>query len=88
MNYQQIVVQVREALAKTLNIALDDEIHVKAKLKEDLGLDSMSSLSFLLELEETIQGFSVDPDTLESSHLETVESIANYVIEQQEQVSA
>ena len=42
----------------------------------------MSSLKFLMSPEENIEGFVVDPETLEMSDLETVEAIAQYIIKQ------
>ncbi len=58
------------------------DVHINSKLKDDLGLDSMSSLTFLMALEDNIDGFVVNPDNLEVEHLTTVETIANYVNQQ------
>lgn len=77
-----IVEKVRNVLATTLNSISLDEIGLKSKLKEDLGLDSMSSLTFLMALEDNIEGFLVDPDTLDARDLENVESISLYVAKQ------
>jgi acyl carrier protein len=70
---------IKNALVTTLNLTEDTEIHVETKLKEDLGLDSMSTLSFLMALEEGLPGFMVDPDTLDTRHLVTVCSVMEYV---------
>lgn len=78
----EIVVQVKIALAKTLNIGSGDEIDVHAKLKEKYGLDSMTSLTFLMALEESIPGFIVNPDTLEAEYLETADGVVNYVVKE------
>jgi acyl carrier protein len=52
---------------------------MESRLKDDLGLDSMSTLSFLMSLEDNLPGFAVDPDTLDANHLETVASVMEYV---------
>lgn len=69
---------VMQSLANTLNMEADN-IKPTDKLKEELGLDSMSSLIFLMNLEDTINRFHIDPDTLDSEYLETVMSITQYV---------
>ncbi|OGT45646.1 MAG: hypothetical protein A3E82_09135 [Gammaproteobacteria bacterium RIFCSPHIGHO2_12_FULL_38_11] len=70
---------VKNALASTLNLSNNLCINSNAYLKEDLQLDSMSSLMFLMRLEESIEGFFVDPETIEMRDLETVSSVINYV---------
>ena len=71
--------QVKNALASTLNLSSIALIDSHARLREDLQLDSMSSLMFLMKLEENIKGFFVDPETLEMRDLETVSSVVNYI---------
>lgn len=73
---------VKIALAKTLSLSDTASIAMHHNLRSDLQLDSMSSLMFLMKLEENIEGFLVDPDTLEMRHLETVSSVVNYVNQQ------
>lgn len=73
---EQLVIN---ALASTLNFSNISSIESNHRLRDDLALDSMSSLMFLMKLEETIEGFYVDPETLEMSDLETVSSVSNYV---------
>jgi acyl carrier protein len=70
---------VSKTLRDTLNLTETETISTDSRLKEDLGLDSMSSLTFLMALEESITGFYVDPDTLEPDHLADVKSIVSYV---------
>lgn len=70
---------VKNALATTLKISNSSVIQANQNLKNDLQLDSMSSLMFLMKLEETINGFYVDPETLQMQDLETVSSVVNYV---------
>ena len=77
-----IVNQVIEALVKTLNLPISERVVPSTKLKEDLGLDSMSSLTFLIALEDMISDFSINPDTLDTNHLETVQSVVDYVTQE------
>jgi acyl carrier protein len=76
---EKTIEQIKNALFKTLKLSSNEEITAKTKLKEDLGLDSMSSLTFLMTLEDNIPGFVVDPDTLDADYLSTVGSITDYV---------
>jgi len=73
--------KVKQTLAETLNLKSTENIHKNTHLKEDLGLDSMSSLTFLMALEDSIDGFTVDADTLDVEHLVSVESITGYVMQ-------
>ncbi len=70
---------VCQSIREILHLEKDCNISLHSKLKEDLGLDSMSTLSFLMSLEENLDGFVVDPDTLDANHLETIETVINYV---------
>ncbi|EKD92256.1 MAG: hypothetical protein ACD_29C00097G0004 [uncultured bacterium] len=70
---------VKSALASTLNFSDIVSIDKNHHLKKDLQLDSMSSLMFLMKLEETIDGFYVDPETLQMQDLETVSSVVRYI---------
>lgn len=70
---------VKNALASALSFSNTESINSSSHLKNDLQLDSMSSLMFLMKLEETIDGFYVDPETLEMRDLETVNTIVNYI---------
>lgn len=77
---EEISLAVKQALIKVLALEPGFEIKPHFKLRDDLGLDSMTSLMFLMTLEEAIDGFVVNPNTLEIENLETVESITNYVL--------
>ena len=70
---------VKNALACTLNLSDTKHILATQRLRDDLQLDSMSSLMFLMKLEESIDGFFVDPETLEMKDLETVSSVVQYI---------
>lgn len=71
--------QITIALSRALNGKPLDNITLNTKLREDLGLDSITSLTFLMALEEVIEGFIVDPETLNMDDLECVQTIAKYV---------
>lgn len=75
----QTEIMVKNALAETLNLSNINGIESMHRLRDDLQLDSMSSLMFLMKLEESIEGFYVDPETLKMKDLETVSSVTNYI---------
>jgi len=49
-------------------------------LKNDLGIDSLSSMFFLTYLEDNIRGFEVNADTIEARHFNTLQTIFDYVV--------
>lgn len=77
-----IINRVKAALADTLKLQSIESISDEARLKEDLGLDSMLSLTFLMALEDNIEGFIVDAETLEADDLQSVSTISLYVSQQ------
>jgi acyl carrier protein len=79
MQKDQLIVAIREALAEVAKLPSIDAIDNLASLREDYGLDSMSSLTFLLLLEEKVSGFMVNAETLEERHLQNVLSVAEYI---------
>ena len=79
---ENVAPQVIKVLAETLKLNNSNEIKHDANLRDELGLDSMSSLMLLINLEERIDGFHVDPDTLNSDDLSTVATIIHYVSKQ------
>lgn len=76
---QQTEMLVKDALASALNYSDASIINLDDHLRTDFQMDSMSSLMFLMKLEENINGFFVDPETLQLSDLETVSSVVNYI---------
>jgi len=76
---ENIISKVKQALVSVLKIAPQQELLPTTQLKEDLGLDSMSSLTFLMALEDLIEGFVINPETLDVDHLHTIQTISNYV---------
>ncbi len=81
---QEIIEKVKKVLMQMFNIKQEEHIQLHTKLKDGLGLDSMSSLTFLMALEDSIEGFVVDPDTLDNQDLLNVETISRYVHNQLE----
>lgn len=70
---------VKTALADALDYSDGSFIQSNFHLKNDLKLEPMETLMFLIKLEELIDGFYVDPDTFRAADLETVSSITRYV---------
>jgi acyl carrier protein len=77
-----VIAKIKAALSAALGGKSMEDVQPEMRLKEEVGLDSMTSLTFLMALEEKINGFSVDPETLESHDLETIKSVALYVEKQ------
>lgn len=70
---------VKDALMNTVVDIDPSRIHHHAHLRNDLHVDSMGAIMLLIRLEETIDGFYVDPETCCSADLETVSSITDYI---------
>jgi acyl carrier protein len=77
----------RESPSQTVRRVLADITHNDAvlamdldtTLRDDLGIDSMTSLTFLMALEDSIDDFAVDAETLEADHFRTIGTICDYV---------
>lgn len=82
--HSELMQAVTHALQKTLNTSAGTKMLPETRLKDDLGLDSMTSLTFLMALEETLEGFHVDPETLNMDDLDTIQSITTYIAKQLE----
>ena len=52
----------------------EEDITLQSKIKEDLGLDSLSLVSFLVELEEAL-GFELDMSDLDPEKISVVADI-------------
>ena len=70
---------IKEGLVDSITNLDINTISEESHLKNDLGIDSLSSMFFLTYLEDNIPGFAVNPDTIEARHFNTVESICDYV---------
>jgi acyl carrier protein len=84
MDRTNIIATVRRVLAEITQNKAALENDLDTSLKEELGIDSMTSLTFLMALEDNIEGFVVDANTLEAEHFQTIGSICGYVISQLE----
>ena len=75
----EILNTVKEGLVDSITNLDINTITATSHLKNDLGLDSLSSMFFLTYLEDNLPGFAVNPDTIEARHFNTVESICAYI---------
>ena len=48
-------------------------------MKNDLGIDSVSSMDLLIYLEDHIDGFVVEANTLEARHFNTPATMTEYI---------
>ncbi len=56
----------------------EDAITLDAKLKDDLGADSIDAVQIIMDLEET---FSIEIDDDNAENIQTVGDLVNYVSE-------
>jgi diaminopimelate decarboxylase len=68
-------------LREILRISPDKSITANSHLRDDLGLDSLTSVQILIGLEDDVEGFIVNPETIEPRCFNTVETLSNYVQE-------
>ncbi len=80
MNTQHILNTIKDALLDSIPNITKEQIVIDSHLKNDLGIDSLSSMFFLTYLEDNIQGFVVNADTIEARHFNTVQTIFEYVL--------
>lgn len=79
MDKTAIIDLIKKSLVETLKLPVATPIPTDIVLRDDFGLDSMSSLSFLIKLENHIPGFIVNPETLEENDLDTIETVYAYI---------
>lgn len=84
----QIIETVKKGLVDSITNLDVHTISETSHLKNDLGLDSLSSMFFLTYLEDHVPGFYVNTDTIEARHFNTVETITDYVLSELEGVEA
>ena len=70
---------VKTILVDCLRMKCADQIDANHSLRDDLKMDAMTSLMFLMRLEEYVDDFFVDPETLQDDDLSTVSSVVAYV---------
>ena len=71
--------QVKRCILKTLNLSNINSIGPEMHIRNDLGMDSMSMLTLIMNLERYIEGFSANPHYFGEGDLETVSQIIAYV---------
>ena len=75
----ELIDTVKRVLADVTHNDAVLDMDLDTQLREDLGIDSMTSLTFLMALEDAVDGFFVDATTLEAEHFQTIGSIYEYV---------
>ena len=85
---QSVIDAVKQVLADVSRNPAVMEMDLDTRLRDELGIDSMTSLTFLMALEDAIDGFFVDAATLEAEHFQTIGSICDYVLMQLSGTSA
>lgn len=81
-----IIESVKTALRVTIKLPEDFTITMESHLRDDLGIDSLTSMDFLMYLEDHIDGFQVDASTLTPAHFNSVSAIVEYVYSQLPQI--
>jgi len=70
---------IKDGLVDSIPNLDKNQIHLESHLKNDLGIDSLSSMFFLTYLEDNINGFEVNADTIEAKHFNTLQTIFDYI---------
>jgi diaminopimelate decarboxylase len=73
------VAQLSDILRVVLKLPEHTVINSDSHLRDDLGLDSLTSMELLISLEDEIEGFFVNPDTIVPGHFNTVATLAGYI---------
>lgn len=71
--------KIKYALSKALDGKEINILDDSMRLKEDLGLDSMSLIMFLIYLEDIIDGFVVEPTTIKNKDMISIGTITHYI---------
>ncbi|AIL61528.1 phosphopantetheine-binding protein [Pseudomonas alkylphenolica] len=71
--------QLSDILRVVLKLPEGTIITADSHLRDDLGLDSLTSMELLISLEDDIEGFFVNPDTIVPGHFNTVATLAGYI---------
>ena len=78
----RIVSAITTVLAQVLDYDLP-ELTESSRLFDELGLDSTGVFELLMQLEEALE-VEFDTDNLEMAHFETVASLADFVVAEQD----
>jgi diaminopimelate decarboxylase len=73
--------QVAMIVRAALKMPDSTPVYADSHLRDELGLDSLTSTEILISLEDEIAGFFVNPDTIAPRHFNTIETLATYVQE-------
>ncbi|NAT77161.1 acyl carrier protein [Dickeya dadantii] len=60
------------------------ELHPHTDLERDLGFESGIFIELMMYLEEMIEGLSIDPVTLDSQQISTIDSLGRFIHSQLE----
>ncbi len=80
MNTDKILETIKDGLVDSIANLKKETIGIESHLKNDLGIDSLSSMFFLTYLEDNIPGFEVNATTIEARHFNTLQTIYSYVL--------
>ncbi|CZF80883.1 Acyl carrier protein [Grimontia celer] len=81
MERQDAYNQMITILKSTITVPEDVQLTENTSLRDDLGMDSLGSLTFLMELEESIDGFSINPESLEERHFSSIGAMVDYIVD-------
>lgn len=73
---QEIFLRVQKVIAKELKIEDASKINFSSRFKEDLGVDSLSSIELMMGLEDE---FGLEISDADSEKILTVEDAVNYL---------
>jgi acyl carrier protein len=74
----QILQAIQDALSEVLEERVPN-LSMATDLQLDLDLDSIRFVQFLLTLEDKVPGLVFNPDTLDQSSFNRVESLVGYI---------
>lgn len=80
MSTDKILDIIKDGLVDSIANLKKETIVLDSHLKNDLGIDSLSSMFFLTYLEDNIPGFEVNANTIEAKHFNTLQTIHDYVL--------
>jgi len=80
MDTHTILDTIKDGLLDSIPNITKEQIKLDSHLKNDLGIDSLSSMFFLTYLEDNINGFVVNADTIEARHFNTLQTIFEYTL--------
>jgi acyl carrier protein len=74
----QILQAIQDALSEVLEERVPN-LSMATDLQSDVDLDSIRFVQFLLTLEDKVPGLVFNPDTLDQSSFNRVESLVGYI---------